>query len=207
MVSLLLFGRVSVSSTGISSVRVYSPVFSGFQSIVSSCCPMPETRTVFSIISPRVPVSDTLTSQSAGSQLTIRKGIRNDLLTTPNVGASEAASCMSGSRSSLPTPTANTGTFLTRNADAAVPGDCPMFQSPSDNSTTPRRFGYLSAVDCSAVLRSVPFSPVGGCEENGSITIFIRPSRGFQSSGRITGATASARVLGSSAGACGLLTS
>ena len=68
------------------------------------------------------------------------QGIRMGFEMTPKLGTSNLASSMSGNRDSLPAPTQNTGTSRILSRLAARAGGSPVFQSPSDSNTMPRRF-------------------------------------------------------------------
>ena len=117
---------------------------------------------------------------------------RNDLPTTPNVGASRPTSSTSGRRVRLPTGTANTGTPFNRNCVAASTGGDPAFQSPSEASTIPIRFLWVTGASASGAQRFVPFAPSGA--EMGWMTTSSRSRSFFQNESLTRPPIASRRV-------------
>ena len=128
--------------------------------------------------------------------LRITKGMRNGFFTTPNVGVSMLVSSRSGNGTSRPTPTVNTGISFMRNRVAASTGDFPVFQSPSESTTTPRRLEWFSRTCDSPAFRSVASVAGVNCEENGSNTTLSSLSIGFHIVSEISGLMVSARLFG-----------
>ncbi len=121
-------------------MTVKSPVPFGFQIRKSLVRVIAAIFTSLVTSSPSDDRMVTVVVNSRGSELSIENGTRTDLPATPKVGRSRLKSSTSGSRVRLPTGTAKTGTPRIRSAAAASTGGWPSFQSPSEASTTPRRF-------------------------------------------------------------------
>ncbi len=94
----LLSSSASSAFGGTSSVTAKSPVAFGFQRIESLVRPIGAIRTSFDSSSPLVVCNVTVVTYSRGSELSIVNGMRTDLPTTPNVGASRLRTSTSGKR-------------------------------------------------------------------------------------------------------------
>jgi len=121
----LLSAIVSFACLGTSNVTVKLPVSLGFQTMASFVRPCGAMWTSLVTSSPLDVRKTTEAEHSRGSVLSIVKGIRTDLPTTANVGASTLRSSTSGNRCGLPTGTVNTGTLANRSRTAASTGGSP----------------------------------------------------------------------------------
>ena len=97
-------------------------------------------NTSLSLAEPSEARSVTVARHSRGSELRIVNGTRTGFPSTPTVGQSRLDNSRSGNRVELPTATAITGTLANRRPCAAWSGGSPSLKSPSEASTTLRRF-------------------------------------------------------------------
>ena len=195
----MVLGGLRFPCLGTCSDTVSSPAPFGFQIRKSLVRVMAAIFTSFVTSSPSEARKVTVVVNSLGSELSIENGTRTDLPVMPKVGRSRLKSSTSGSLVRLPTGTAKTGTPRILSAAAASTGGCPSFQSPSEASTTPRRFWILCGARMSGSFRSVPWPAFGS--ENGWITTFIRSRSFCHVESRASLAIASCRVTGGPAAA------